>query len=627
MCLEQEERLRRLADVADEGLICVDRAGVITLFNRKAKEITGIILNNSLSHPAGVVEPGDIVLIADNCLGEDDGELTVEDLALLGIRDPNLQPGDALLAMGVYQNIEIDPIFRHFKPHVSTQELRLEGEYLGLSLSLSIDRQEKELSITVNGTAYRMRYLKAIGNMVVIDGATGQVKFFQEKGYTMRKEALRRVLLGAPYQAKGEGVSEFGIVGACFFDVVEPCDLTRRLTQVLAGDCGAIESQAFELNLRLMLTSLYPLERDGAIEGAMLKVIDLSDMRALLRERNDLIARAEETEQVAAGPNLRVPPGAFARFAGGSAVIQQVKYLAYRAAKARCNVIITGESGTGKSQLAQEIHTLSRPGKPFVEVNCSSISPGIFESELFGYVGGAFTGALAGGKAGYIEQAEGGTLFLDELGELPPDIQVKLLYVIQNKRFYRVGSPKAVDVDVRILCATNKNLREEVKEGRFREDLFYRVNVFPIEVPPLRERISDIYVLSKSLTEQICTEYGTPPKQLSAWALDKLLRYDWPGNIRELRNIIERAVAVCDGSIIYPEYIELDGAEEKADHPADLEWSIEGRPMREVLEYTEARTLRAAMARFEGDKKQAMDLLGMKKSAFYDKLQYYHIEG
>lgn len=625
--MDRMEQLALAVELADEGMIGVDRNGVITLFNRKAKESTGIILNNSLSHPAGEVRQGDIVLLVDSALGEDDGGLDAADLTDLGVYDERVEPGDALMVMGVYQNIEIDPVCRLWKPQTAGRECRLEGTYLGLQVSMVLDRHEKEIAITVNGTCCRLRYLRAISALVVVDGATGNIKFFQEKGYTMRREDVKSILRGKPYQAKGEGVTELNVLGAYFFDLVEPCDLTRRLTQILEGTGPEAVDEPMDINYRLMQTSICPVKNGDTVEGAVLKVIDLSDMGGLLKERNALIARAEETEQSVTHQDLRIPPDSFRGFAGSSAVVQRIKYLAYRAAKAKCNVLLTGESGTGKSQLAKEIHLVSRPGKPFVEVNCSSISPGIFESELFGYVGGAFTGALTGGKSGYLEQAEGGTLFLDELGELPPDIQVKLLYVIQNKRFYRVGSTKAVDADVRILCATNRDLREEVKAGSFREDLYYRVNVFPIEVPPLRERKSDIYVLAKSLTERLCADYGLPPKQLSAWALDKLLQYDWPGNIRELGNVIERAVVVCDGSIIYPEFVELEGVDDAADHPADLEWSGEGKSMHEVLEYTEARTIRAAMARFGGDKRKVMEMLGMKKSAFYEKLQYYHIEG
>lgn len=271
-------------------------------------------------------------------------------------------------------------------------------------------------------------------------------------------------------------------------------------------------AQTLTINKRLMLASLYPIGAPGRVEGAVLKFADLSEMDTLLRERNELIAMVEETHLNLDDSSRGVPPTAFSTFAGSSPPIQQVKYLAYKAAQAKCNVIITGESGTGKSRLAREIHQLSRPGLPFVEVNCSSIPRDLVESELFGYVGGAFTGALAGGKAGYFEAADGGTLFLDEIGEIPPELQAKLLYVIQNRRFYRVGATKPTDVDVRIIFATNKDLLEEVRQGRFRRDLYYRISVFPIEIPPLRERISDIYLLSKSLTENTWRRVRRAPK-------------------------------------------------------------------------------------------------------------------
>lgn len=166
--------------------------------------------------------------------------------------------------------------------------------------------------------------------------------------------------------------------------------------------------------------------------------------------------------------------------------------MAWKAANSRFNVILTGESGTGKSKLAREIHNAGEdPGSPFIEVNCNAIAPTLFESELFGYVRGAFTGAKSEGNVGYFEAADGGTIFLDEIGEIPPEIQVKLLHVLQNKIIYRVGSSKPVKVDVRVIAATNKNLEEEVAMGRFRQDLFYRINVFPIDIPPLRERKAD----------------------------------------------------------------------------------------------------------------------------------------
>ena len=173
---------------------------------------------------------------------------------------------------------------------------------------------------------------------------------------------------------------------------------------------------------------------------------------------------------------------------------------------------------------------------PFVEVNCNSIPVTLFESELFGYVGGAFTGANPNGKMGFFEAASGGTIFLDEVGELPMDIQVKLLHVLQNKSIYRIGSAKPIDVDVRVIVATYKNLEESISMGEFREDLYYRINVFPIEIPPLRDRKQDIYLLINHILTEFCNRYEMPMKQFSEEALEVLESYDWPGNVRELEN-------------------------------------------------------------------------------------------
>ena len=177
--------------------------------------------------------------------------------------------------------------------------------------------------------------------------------------------------------------------------------------------------------------------------------------------------------------------------------------------------MLDAKAGTVKPELARAIHQLGNPQAPFVEVNCTAIAPSLFESELFGYVGGAFTGAKSEGKVGFFEAADRGTIFLDEIGEMAPEIQVKLLHVLQNKTIYRVGSSKPVKIDVRVIAATNKNVEEEVAQGRFRRDLYYRLNVFPIHVPPIREHKADLYLLINQLLLQICRDYGLEPKQFS----------------------------------------------------------------------------------------------------------------
>lgn len=620
--------LTEVTDITDEGLICVDADGMVTLFNRKAKEIIGIAGEDRPSHPAGRLHTGDIVLVVDNILGDDDGDMSLEDLKLLNIDDPEIRLGGSLLCAGVYRNSSIAPLYRHWSRNNGQRSMVLEGEYLGLDLHLEIDWETKRLIICLGGISYEIRFLKALANVVVVDGVTGRVKFYQDKGCTMRQEDLRDLLMGGPYQAKGQG-AELDVIGRDFFELVRPGEVTSRLDQILNGTGVAGTAQTLTINKRLVLASLYPLTGTGRVAGAVLKFTDLSEMDTLLKERNELIAMVEETNLNLDNSSQGVPPTAFSTFAGSSPPIQQVKYLAYKAAQAKCNVIITGESGTGKSRLAREIHQISRPGTPFVEVNCSSIPRDLVESELFGYMGGAFTGALTGGKAGYFESANGGTLFLDEIGEIPPELQAKLLYVIQNHRFYRVGATKPTDVDVRIIFATNKDLLEEVRQGRFRQDLYYRISVFPIEIPPLRERIADIYLLSKSLTENTCAEYGLPPKQLSARALDKLLHYDWPGNIRELGNVIERAIAICETATIYPEDIYIG---QKAQSPGGgCAWETaapgaEGRTLREQVAAAERQAILSAIAACGGDKKQAMERLGLRKTTFYEKLHQYGID-
>ena len=246
-------------------------------------------------------------------------------------------------------------------------------------------------------------------------------------------------------------------------------------------------------------------------------------------------------------------------------------------------------------------------------MNCNAIAPTLFESELFGYVGGAFTGAKSEGKIGFFEAADRGTIFLDEIGEIPLDIQVKLLHVLQNKIIYRVGSSRPVKVNVRVIAATNKNLEEEVAMGRFRQDLFYRINVFPIDIPPIRERKTDLYLLLNQILRKICDTYGLEAKQFSGEALQKLISYNWPGNVRELENAVERAVTLCDSNIIYSEHLRIG----KGDIPTT---------MKEMLAKEEERILEMTLAKYNGDKNKAMKELDMSRTVFYDKLKRYKIK-
>jgi formate hydrogenlyase transcriptional activator len=221
-----------------------------------------------------------------------------------------------------------------------------------------------------------------------------------------------------------------------------------------------------------------------------------------------------------------------------------------RVAATNTNVLVTGETGTGKELIARAIHAASaRRERLLVKVNCAAISAGLVESELFGHEKGAFTGAVQRRK-GRFELAHGGTLFLDEVGELPPETQVKLLRVLQEREFERVGGSETVQVDVRVVAATNRNLRQMVALGRFREDLYYRLAVFPVALPPLRERIADVPLLARSFLLRFARQAGRPIRDITPEAMDALCNYRWPGNVRELQNVIERSVILARGHLL-----------------------------------------------------------------------------
>ena len=238
---------------------------------------------------------------------------------------------------------------------------------------------------------------------------------------------------------------------------------------------------------------------------------------------------------------------------GSSAAIRELLELVQRVGPTTSTVLIHGETGTGKELVARAIHRHgSRAARPFVAINCAAITESLLESELFGHTKGAFTGATAQ-KKGKIESAEGGTLFLDEISELAPGMQAKLLRVLQEREIEPVGGTHSIKVDVRILAATNRDLEDEVRAGRFREDLYFRLNVLSIATPPLRDRREDLPVLAKSFVLKVSKKYNVPPRALSPQAQALLMVYDWPGNVRELENAMERAVVLGDADEIVPE--------------------------------------------------------------------------
>ncbi len=237
--------------------------------------------------------------------------------------------------------------------------------------------------------------------------------------------------------------------------------------------------------------------------------------------------------------------------------MKRVLQIIENVAQSKASVMITGESGTGKELLARYLHAKSpRSDKKMIAINCAAVPEGLIESELFGHERGAFTGAIQT-KIGKFEQAHKGTLFLDEIGELPLALQSKILRAVQENEIERVGGEEVIDVDVRIVCATNRDLKGLVKAGQFREDLFYRLNVIPVHIPSLRNRVGDLKVLATHFVESACIMNGTPIKTLTDESMDKIMQWGWPGNIRELSNVMERAVLLCPESQITPHHLDI----------------------------------------------------------------------
>jgi len=305
----------------------------------------------------------------------------------------------------------------------------------------------------------------------------------------------------------------------------------------------------------------------------------------------------------------------FENIIGRSDALTNIFKLVEKIANTHSSVLINGESGAGKELIAKAIHYSSvRADQPFIAINCAALPETLLESELFGYVKGAFTGAHAG-KIGLFKAADGGTLFLDEISEMPPSLQVKLLRALQEREFIPLGSTKSVTFDARLIAATNRNLEEEILAQRFREDLFYRLSVFNLQVPPLRERREDIPLLVRYFVEKHCRGLNLPPKTVSDEAMQAMINYEWRGNVRELQNAIERSVTLSD------DQIEVVHLPQKVREATPITHDLTGQTL--TLEELEKRYIVETLSRVHDDKGQAAALLGIDLSTLYRKLKRY----
>ncbi len=604
-----------IIDEASEGLIVVDPNGVIKCYNRMAKEIFGIIYNQGIGHSAGSIVENDIVIIADTMLGEDDGGLTLEDLKNIGVSSQKLKQGDAFVSIGIMGDKSYNGVIEYTSSREST--LYLENRYSKNKLTASIDFCNRVAVISINDIKYTLNYTKSIGHMVVLCGNTGKVKFYQARGYTSRRDDIKKLLNGTIFASKGDYNYTIDVVGRSIFDV-HPKETNINIVDFVEAAKGksiSYTNQIKDINGRSTRCSLVQLKDDNKVIGALLKVQDITELENIIKERDYAIASLNEAE------NKLKDNDEFRRIIGQSDSIKDVRKLARKASEIDSTVLLLGDSGTGKGLVAECIHKSSRRNnKPFIYVNCASIPKDLIESELFGYEGGAFTGSKKEGKKGLFEVAHEGTIFLDEIGDIPLYMQAKLLHVLQSKRFNRVGGTHYIEVDVKIIAATNKDLDVAVKQGEFRRDLYYRINVFPIFIPPLRLRKEDIYTLIMYLTPKICKRAGCEEKRISAEVIKKMLMYDWPGNVREVENVLERAINVSDEHTIFTKDISIIPSAK------DSETYSFGYSLKGAIEIAERKAIENALKIAAGDKIEAMRILNISKSGFYEKLKRYNLQ-
>jgi DNA-binding NtrC family response regulator len=443
------------------------------------------------------------------------------------------------------------------------------------------------------------------------------------------REGLRRLLQAWGYDTDAAASADDALVrierdppNAVITDLVMPgidgLEFVRRLKErygipviVFSGQ-GTIEAavEAVKLGAQDFL--------EKPVEPAKLKILleKLAGTRELIDENRRL--RAELRER-----------GAFGRLRGSSEAIRAVYRQIEQVAPSTLSVLIVGESGTGKELVAQTLHDLSpRKKNEFVAINCAAIPATLLESEIFGHERGAFTGAVQR-KIGCFEMADHGTLFLDEIAEMDEILQAKLLRVLQEQRFRRVGGRDVIEADVRVLTATNRDPIKAMAEGKLREDLYYRLNVFTIVLPPLRERREDVPMLARYFADDYASKNGAPPSSIDARAVELMLSYTWPGNVRELKNAIERSALLAAGGPILPEHLPLEVQRSEPSAapavPESAPGDVVSLPVGMSMDHAEREMIRTTLRHTSGNKTRAAKILGISLKTMHNKVKKYEL--
>lgn len=509
------------------GLIVIDEQDIITVFNPAAEAIMGLSAAAVIGKPSSEVIPGSRLHIVNRTMTPELGcRQVIGNAVLITNRTPIIIDGQAKGAVGIFEDIS------------------------------AVEKLSWELC-EIKGLQKRLE--------LVLESAQDGICVTDREGYiTYVNPAYIQIVEQRPEQLLGQQVA-----------VISP-DGARQ--QALRTGLPVVGSISKKHNGITVIGNANPIIVDGEVTGVVSIIKKVTDMQELMDKLQQAAAKAEYFEHELR--RTKKPGKAFAKLVGCSGKMLDALAIAAKAAEGVSTVLIRGESGTGKELVAEGIHYGSaRATGPFVRVNCAAIPANLLESELFGHEKGAFTGAVRR-KLGKFELAHKGTIFLDEIGELEKSMQVKLLRVLQQREFERVGGEQTVKIDVRIIAATNRDLEQMLLCGEFRDDLYYRLNVIPLFLPPLRERPEDIPLLAEHFLSRLATDSGKSTKGLRRSVLEVLMQYSWPGNIRELENIMERVVTLAEGDYIedhdLPSYI-------RQKQQAEINCAVTGKLAAELL--------------------------------------------
>lgn len=588
-------------DKENSVIVCED--GRIGFLGRKIFSYLNLNMQKPFAYPDGSLQKGDLMLYVDfSCEKLELQEK--EALSTLGL-DSNKLKG-SILYLGIYDNLDIQPICKPMETDVQETKKYIDTYFDGNAISVAFHPASSLIDLCLNGQLLSA-CIGRTSNAIFCFNSLG-LKYFNYS-QNERVKGLEFLLRGEPYFGYSK-IKDYFDCKLYVKDIFQE-PLSNALEEARQKEC-MVRSQRNGDHF-FIITNNLKLQNQKFYQHYIKRKQDfIEDMafgtdcyRKLVREDN----KVSNTTLASSF-----------RLWGEDPALLKVKALLQKACTTGITMLLTGESGTGKTFMAREIHNNSKRNKaPFIHVNCAAIPYQLIESELFGYEEGSFTGAKKGGKKGYFELAQYGTIFLDEITELPLTLQGKLLEVIQNKTFYRVGGCEKINIDVRLIAATNRNIKQLVALKNFREDLYYRINVFPVELPPLRSRRDAFIEIVNDVLPQICKNIEIEPLVVSGQAMEKMKRYKWPGNIRELENVLTKAAIMCNGKVIMPEDIEFQ--EDDKECSEEIAGSF-----KEQREFYEKKIVTDALARCSGERKKTAEYLGIGRTNLFEKIRKYGLD-